>query len=138
MLKICLVFWESEPQYAYKRYAYKKKHVLPPTFTIFMHYAMHLKVTNLLRLSKSVFDVPHWICGRWWNFALPPDRVRNVLERSVKSRKFAFFQVLLEFSWTTFYNHFYNFNVLKGTLHMTHYHFFEETYRSNIRKFGVP
>ena len=27
MLKICLVFWESEPQYAYKGYAYKKKHV---------------------------------------------------------------------------------------------------------------
>ena len=27
MLKICLVFWESEPQYAYKLYAYKKKHV---------------------------------------------------------------------------------------------------------------
>ena len=27
MLKVCLVFWESEPQYAYKRYAYKKKHV---------------------------------------------------------------------------------------------------------------
>ena len=25
MLKICLVFWESEPQYAYKRYAYEKK-----------------------------------------------------------------------------------------------------------------
>ena len=25
MLKICLVFCESEPQYAYKRYAYKKK-----------------------------------------------------------------------------------------------------------------
>ena len=25
MLKIRLVFWESEPQYAYKRYAYKKK-----------------------------------------------------------------------------------------------------------------
>ena len=24
MLKICLVFWESEPQYAYKRYASKK------------------------------------------------------------------------------------------------------------------
>ena len=28
MLKICLVFWKSEPQYAYKRYAYKNKHVL--------------------------------------------------------------------------------------------------------------
>ena len=24
MLRICLVFWESEPQCAYKRYAYKK------------------------------------------------------------------------------------------------------------------
>ena len=28
MLQICLVFWESEPQYAYKRYAYKNKHVM--------------------------------------------------------------------------------------------------------------
>ena len=30
MLNICLVFWESEPQYASKRYAYivKKKHVV--------------------------------------------------------------------------------------------------------------
>ena len=28
MLKICLVFWKSKPQYAYKRYTYKKKHVL--------------------------------------------------------------------------------------------------------------
>ena len=27
MLKICLVFLKSEPQYAYKLYAYKKKHV---------------------------------------------------------------------------------------------------------------
>ena len=25
MLKICLFFWKSQPQYAYKRYAYKKK-----------------------------------------------------------------------------------------------------------------
>ena len=24
MLKTCLVFWKSEPQYAYKRYAYNK------------------------------------------------------------------------------------------------------------------
>ena len=24
MLKICLAFWKSEPQYAHKRYAYKK------------------------------------------------------------------------------------------------------------------
>ena len=27
MLKICLAFWKCEPQYAYKRYAYKKGHV---------------------------------------------------------------------------------------------------------------
>ena len=27
MLKICLVFCKFEPQYTYKRYAYKKKHV---------------------------------------------------------------------------------------------------------------
>ena len=25
MLKICLVFWKSEPPYAYKLYAYKEK-----------------------------------------------------------------------------------------------------------------
>ena len=24
-VKICLVFWKSEPHYAYKRYAYKRK-----------------------------------------------------------------------------------------------------------------
>ena len=24
MLKICLAFWKSEPQYAYKHYAYRK------------------------------------------------------------------------------------------------------------------
>ena len=37
MLKICLVFWESEPQYAYKRYAYKKQtctHCLPTLHSI--------------------------------------------------------------------------------------------------------
>ena len=27
MLKICLVFRKSEPQYAYKRYAYKRKNM---------------------------------------------------------------------------------------------------------------
>ena len=33
MLKICLVFWESEPQYAYKLHAYKKKNMYP-TYTL--------------------------------------------------------------------------------------------------------
>ena len=27
MLKTCLGFWKSEPQYAYKRYAYKKNNM---------------------------------------------------------------------------------------------------------------
>ena len=35
ILKTCLVFWKSEPQYAYKRYAYKKnmyaRRVCPPS-----------------------------------------------------------------------------------------------------------
>ena len=38
MLKICLVFLESEPQYAYKRYAYKKKHVYHLTETKIRNY----------------------------------------------------------------------------------------------------
>ena len=32
MLKICLVFWESEPQYAYKR----KKHVFYEVYELFV------------------------------------------------------------------------------------------------------
>ena len=28
MHKICLAFWKSEHQYAYKRHAYEKKHVI--------------------------------------------------------------------------------------------------------------
>ena len=27
MLQVCLVFWKSEPQYSYKRYAYKKQNM---------------------------------------------------------------------------------------------------------------
>ena len=37
MLKICLVFWKSEPRYAYKRYAYKKKHVVSQIIVPIMH-----------------------------------------------------------------------------------------------------
>ena len=39
MLEICLGFWKSEPQYAYKRYAYKKEHVVMN----FSHPRLHLK-----------------------------------------------------------------------------------------------
>ena len=33
VLKICLVFWKSEPQYAYKRYAYKKTSTIDVMFS---------------------------------------------------------------------------------------------------------
>ena len=33
MLQICSFFWKSEPQYAYKRYAYKKKNMYWTFFT---------------------------------------------------------------------------------------------------------
>ena len=57
MLKICLVFWKSEPQYAYKLYANKKKHVWP-------NVQFWLKNCHFLRLSESLprrrqnFDLP--------------------------------------------------------------------------------
>ena len=31
MLNVCLVIWKSEPQYAYKRSAYKKKTCMIPS-----------------------------------------------------------------------------------------------------------
>ena len=43
MLKICLGFWKSEPQYAYKLYAYKKKHVI-------------FKVVNFIFTEASLFS----------------------------------------------------------------------------------
>ena len=62
MLKICLVFWESEPQYAHKRYAYKKIHVfklnllMQMNFTRFEQYQMQIEFT--------LFDLSNTKCGR--------------------------------------------------------------------------
>ena len=54
MLKICLVFWISEPQYAYKRYAYKKKHVA------------YISISVVLQFQ---------FCSYWWNkFFIPISR----------------------------------------------------------------
>ena len=36
MLKICLVFWKYEPQYAYKCYAYKKIFTSSQTALVFL------------------------------------------------------------------------------------------------------
>ena len=52
MLKICLVFWESEPQYAYKCYAYKKKHV-PNDFIVNM-YCQMIQISALIVQSRNV------------------------------------------------------------------------------------
>ena len=56
MLKIFLVFWKSEPQYAYERYAYKK-------------HVCHLKKEKLLvrTFFESHFNIDYLIwmfCGR--------------------------------------------------------------------------
>ena len=45
MLKICLVFWESEPQYAYKGYAYKKKTCMLIKKT--MYFSLHSNIGYL-------------------------------------------------------------------------------------------
>ena len=52
MLKICLVFWESEPQYAYKRFAYKK-HVLQNEYYIQVR---HIVINLAEKANKSVIS----------------------------------------------------------------------------------
>ena len=51
MLKICLVFWKSEPQYAYKRYAYEKKHVY--TFNIEQIFNIEHALIHFCQLEVS-------------------------------------------------------------------------------------
>ena len=46
MLKICLVFWKSEPQYAYKLHAYKKN--------MYFHFGISSLLTYLGEKSKGV------------------------------------------------------------------------------------
>ena len=58
MLKICLVFCKSEPQYAYKRYAYKK-HVskcrqCKTSVTRFLYEILHFIFENWRILTKIV------------------------------------------------------------------------------------
>ena len=62
MLKICLVFSESEPQYAYKLYAYKK-HVFWQVFlvfTIFPGCYIYI-ITN--RQRSTTLSLPGFICA---------------------------------------------------------------------------
>ena len=45
MLKICLVVWKSEPQYAYKRYVYKKN-MYQAVSLLLLHYIDHYAMTQ--------------------------------------------------------------------------------------------
>ena len=54
MLKLCLVFWKSEPQYAYKRYAYMLMLIKK-----YMYACKH--VLKAIWLLKGKFDIPQFI-----------------------------------------------------------------------------
>ena len=54
MLKICLVFWESEPQYAYKRYAYKKNmYIMIRLIQKYMKQLWQQQLHRLIYISSS-------------------------------------------------------------------------------------
>ena len=67
MLHICLVFWESEPQYAYKRYAYKKNATNGLEKNLFKKHFIGQKLKysrfiNACRISrKSTFANRHFL-----------------------------------------------------------------------------
>ena len=57
MLKICLVFWKSEPQYAYKLHAYKKLTCIlsnVPQVTLKQLYPSYTFRKNQVKLLKKV------------------------------------------------------------------------------------
>ena len=56
MLKICLVFWTSEPQYAYKRYAYKKTCTRSKVLmsTTFEHMSLRIRCVTRNILVKTL------------------------------------------------------------------------------------
>ena len=55
MLKICLVFWESEPQYACKRYAYKKNMYTIAHHQEFAKWVLKLSYKNDRYLQENNF-----------------------------------------------------------------------------------
>ena len=64
MLKISLVFWKSEPQYAFKRYAYEEKHVVSletrlkvPLFAILWQFSV---------IFKLYFLAQAFYLGQWF------------------------------------------------------------------------
>ena len=48
MLKICSVFWTSEPQYAYTRYAYKRKTNSHDEFSLYKEFSDYSTIIHSL------------------------------------------------------------------------------------------
>ena len=73
MLKICLVFCKSEPRYAYKRYAYKKEHVVFSCMSYTTLIRIHLATKNYKKIKgnmmcekrSSVYTSSGSSCGGW-------------------------------------------------------------------------
>ena len=62
MLGISLVFWKSEPQYVYKRYAYKEKNMYSNwngvDFCVFM-----IPTATWYYFITHLFNHLSWLCG---------------------------------------------------------------------------
>ena len=81
MLEICLVFWKTEPQYTYKRYAYKKRvvHILQAVLYFEQHlapfYRFFCKKANLgdidLKFSESLLDINIKNSSKFLEFSMP-------------------------------------------------------------------
>ena len=69
MLKVCLVFWKSEPQYAYKRYAYKTKRYSQAPGII----KTVLNRSNKFRMTKQ------WAIAYYWYFRKPKHSNRGFI-----------------------------------------------------------
>ena len=59
MLKICLVFWKSEPQYAYKRYTYKKKCIIFSRHVLLSYNSISQVEVLIFSVSKGECYTPH-------------------------------------------------------------------------------
>ena len=59
MLNVCLAFWKSEPQYAYRRYAYKKNMQFMKFRMIYSWNAV-IAMIFIISLKIGVVDLQHF------------------------------------------------------------------------------
>ena len=57
MLKICLVFWKSEPRYAYKLYAYKKNNMYVNCAKLVPSYVNSIGLINLTTMENLLIKL---------------------------------------------------------------------------------